>query len=130
MDDVCKWVEDEFEIDRANSGDKLDLLGADKFGYRSVHYVIEMRPGTPAGIPPELVGMKAELQIRTIAQHAWSDVGHDLIYKAECDVPDLLESRESQPHRCGACWRWPMKALRDWFRESRPIRITRGRRRI
>ncbi len=88
VDAVCRWIESQFEIDKANSGDKAKDLGADKFGYRSVHYVVEMRRGRPAGIPRSLAGLKAEIQVRTIAQHAWSDIGHDRVYKAECDIPD------------------------------------------
>lgn len=93
---VCQWIRDTFEIDRANSGDKLKELGADKFGYRSVHYVVEMRADKPknADLPPALIGLKAELQVRTIAQHAWSDIGHDRVYKADCEIPDYWK-RES-----------------------------------
>jgi mutator protein MutT len=85
---VCRWIETVFEVDQANSGDKLKDLGADKFGYRSVHYVVEMRDEKPSGVPPEFLNLKAEIQVRTIAQHAWSDIGHDRVYKADCDIPD------------------------------------------
>ncbi len=88
VDAVCRWIEANLEIDKANSGDKLKHLGAEKFGYRSVHYVVETRPSKPAGIPDKLVGLKAEVQVRTIAQHAWSDIGHDRLYKEDCDIPD------------------------------------------
>lgn len=88
VDAVCRWVEANFEIDKANSGDKLRDLGTEKFGYRSVHYVVETRPGKPAGIPDKLLGLKAEIQVRTIAQHAWADIGHDRVYKADCDIPE------------------------------------------
>ena len=36
----------------------------------------------------------AEIQVRTIAQHAWSDIGHDRMYKTDCDIPDFWK-RES-----------------------------------
>ncbi len=88
VDAVCQWIVKNFEVDRANSGDKLRDLGADKFGYRSVHYVVEMRDKKPDGVPPALIGLKAEIQVRTIAQHAWSDIGHDRVYKADCEIPD------------------------------------------
>lgn len=87
VDAVCRWIERTFEVDRANSGDKVKDLGADKFGYRSVHYVVEMRAKRPSVVPPELIGLKAEIQVRTIAQHAWSDIGHDRVYKADCEIP-------------------------------------------
>ena len=36
---ICKVIEDNFDIDPENSGDKSKLLGTDKVGYKSVHYV-------------------------------------------------------------------------------------------
>jgi ppGpp synthetase/RelA/SpoT-type nucleotidyltranferase len=97
VDEVCQWIERAFEVDRANSGDKLNDLGTDRFGYRSVHYVIEITRNMPSDkdLPAELirlkaklVGLKAEIQVRTIAQHAWSAIGHDRIYKAAFQIPD------------------------------------------
>jgi len=104
---ICHWIEQAFEVDWANSGDKLKDLGADRFGYRSVHYVVEMRDGKPAGAPRGLIGGKAEIQVRTIAQHAWADIGHDRVYKSDCELPDywkreanrisaLLEAADAQ----------------------------------
>ena len=90
VDGVDQWIEKTFEVDRANSVDKLKDLGPDKFGYRSVHYVVVLRNNHPVGlhVPPRVEGIKAEIQVCTIAQHAWSDIGHDRIYKADCDIPD------------------------------------------
>lgn len=84
---VCRWIEDRFEVDRANSCDMLQLLGTDRFGYRAVHYVVHLRSRKPLGLPRRFVGQKVEIQVRTIAQHAWADIGHDGVYKADCDIP-------------------------------------------
>ena len=85
-----------FHIDEANSLDMLSRLGPDKFGYRSVHYIVEIIKERPAGvkIPRNLIGLKAEIQVRTIAQHAWSDIAHDRLYKGACEVSDYWK-RES-----------------------------------
>ncbi len=88
VDEVGKWIRETFEIDEKNSLDTLSRLGAEKFGYRSVHYVVEITPEKPEGAPREVVGLKAEIQVRTIAQHAWSDIGHDRLYKSQFEVPD------------------------------------------
>ena len=96
VDEVCRWIEKTFEVDPSNSGDKLAELGTEKFGYRSVHYVVEMRAGKPGGVPRNLVGLKAEIQVRTIAQHAWSDIGHDRIYKQDCEVPDYWKRQSNR----------------------------------
>jgi len=83
-------IREMFHIDEANTLDMLSRLGADKFGYRSVHYIVEILEDKPAGvkIPRNLIGLKAEIQVRTIAQHAWSDIGHDRLYKGACEVSD------------------------------------------
>jgi len=91
---VCDLIRRRFIIDEKNSLDARDRLKASEFGYRSVHYVISLNPVTDTNVPPELYGMKVELQVRTILQHAWSDVGHDRLYKAGFKIPDVWE-RES-----------------------------------
>jgi len=83
-------IRETFHIDEANSLDMLSRLGADRFGYRSVHYIVEILKDKPAGIkiPSSLIGLKAEIQVRTIAQHAWSDIGHDRLYKGACEISE------------------------------------------
>ncbi len=44
----------------------------------------------------QLAGLKAEVQLRTMAQHAWSDVGHDLLYKSAFEVPADYERRSAK----------------------------------
>ena len=87
---VERIIRETFHIDEANSLDMLSRLGPEKFGYRSVHYIVQLIKNKPAGIkiPPELMGLKAEIQVRTIAQHAWSDIGHDRLYKGACEISD------------------------------------------
>lgn len=85
VDRIGKLIENTFEIDWENSTDKRALLKADAFGYLSLHYIC-LLPAN-AGYPEELLGKKFEVQIRTILQHAWSDVNHDLGYKSEFGVP-------------------------------------------
>lgn len=90
VDAVGRFIRDTFHIDEANSLDMLSRLGVDKFGYRSVHFIVEITPDKPAGveIPKALIGRKAEIQVRTIAQHAWGDIGHDRLYKSDCEVSE------------------------------------------
>jgi len=65
---------------------------ADGFGYQSVHAIVrlstpapDLAPGNEA--PPAL---RAEVQIRTLAQHIWAAASHDLQYKKERAVPTPL----------------------------------------
>jgi ppGpp synthetase/RelA/SpoT-type nucleotidyltranferase len=65
--------------------DKASLLSTDKFGYRDMHFIIQLKAGQPFDLTPKelkAVGRrKAELQVRTWVQHAWADTLHDRIYK-------------------------------------------------
>lgn len=85
VDKVAKIVEESFEIDKENSIDKRKLLDPSSFGYLSLHYVCSMTE--EKGFPKELCGVKFELQIRSVLQHAWSAIDHDLSYKSEVGIP-------------------------------------------
>jgi len=90
---VCGFIRANFEIDEANSQDAAALLRTTEFGYRSVHYIVQILPGrfpnreVPCKVPKTVNGLKAEIQVRTIAQHCWADIGHDRIYKSSFPVP-------------------------------------------
>lgn len=56
-------------------------------GYGSHHLVVKVPDAnTPAGCKP-CVGVKFEIQVRTILQHAWAEFEHDIRYKAVKEVP-------------------------------------------
>lgn len=90
---VSRFIRETFDIDEANSLDTAERLQASEFGYRSVHYVVTLRhgpfpfPEISLEVPESVVGLKAEIQVRTIAQHAWADIGHDRIYKGAFQAP-------------------------------------------
>lgn len=85
VDKFGKLVEDEFVIDREHSSDKRALLKADTFGYLSLHYICSLKKDE--GYPEELTNKRFEIQIRTMLQHAWSAINHDLGYKSKFGVP-------------------------------------------
>lgn len=85
---VSKIVEREFCVDAENSINKREALGPEKFGYCSVHYVVSMN-GERLKLSENkgYAGIKCEIQIRTVLQHAWAEIEHDLGYKSEIAVP-------------------------------------------
>ncbi len=93
---VCQFIEGAFDIDRSNSEDVSQRLRPTEFGYRSVHYIVAIDPqklqdaGVAIAIPAEVLGLKAEIQVRTLLEHAWADIGHDMAYKTELRVPDRI----------------------------------------
>jgi len=71
-----------------SSEDTSQRLTDAQFGYRSRHYVIGM-PTAWESIPSirGLTAHKAEVQVRTLAQHIWAAASHKLQYKREDNVP-------------------------------------------
>jgi putative GTP pyrophosphokinase len=94
---VAQVIESEFQIDVDNSVDKSKTLDPDRFGYLSVHYIL-----TNNALRSELReyrrfnGLKAEVQIRSILQHAWAEIEHDLGYKSRQAIPRELRRRFSR----------------------------------
>ena len=85
IDRIGKKVEENFVIDWENSSDKRALIKEDTFGYLSLHYICSLPFGDKW--PDEICGKKFEIQIRTILQHAWSVINHDIGYKSDFGVP-------------------------------------------
>ena len=85
---AAKIVEREFCVDKENSINKREALGPEKFGYCSVHYVVSMNEDR-LKLPENrgYAGIKCEIQIRSVLQHAWAEIEHDLGYKSEIDIP-------------------------------------------
>jgi ppGpp synthetase/RelA/SpoT-type nucleotidyltranferase len=92
-DRVCRFIREHFRIDEANSEDARSRLRTGEFGYLSVHYIVQLRPDRLPGVdlPPEIGDRKAEIQVRTLLQHAWSTMAHDRFYKSEFPVPGFLQ---------------------------------------
>ncbi|MGN1170776.1 MAG: GTP pyrophosphokinase family protein [Lachnospiraceae bacterium] len=85
VDVIGGMVEQNFVVDRDNSVDKRKMLQADSFGYLSLHYVCSLP--ADAGYPREVCGRRFEIQIRTILQHVWDAVNHDMGYKGDFGMP-------------------------------------------
>ena len=94
---VCQLIEEHFLIDWGNSVDVKQRLKPSEFGYLSVHYIIQFKPGDAlekefgTRIPGEVLGLKAEIQVRTILEHAWANLYHEWVYKNEFKVPGKLD---------------------------------------
>ena len=104
---LCQFIELAFDIDRPNSEDFSQRLKTTEFGYRSVHYIVQVNPaklkaaGIAFPVPKVVLGavrpegheptkLKAEVQVRTLLEHASVDIAHDLIYNADVKVPDRI----------------------------------------
>ncbi|WP_414714812.1 GTP pyrophosphokinase, partial [Sporosarcina koreensis] len=87
VDKIAKVIEREFEVDRENSIDKR-VTDPDRFGYSSLHYVVNFNADRVKFIEyKDFKEVKFEIQIRSILQHAWAEIEHDLGYKSKNEVP-------------------------------------------
>lgn len=89
VDKFGKLVEKTFTVDWKNSSDKRALIKANSFGYLSLHYICYFPEG--CGQPEHICGKKFEIQIRTILQHTWAAIEHDIGYKNEFGLPREYE---------------------------------------
>lgn len=85
VDVIASVIEELFEVDYERSCDKRTLFAPNTFGYLSLHYICSLR--RDKGYPEELCDMVFEVQIRTMLQHTWAQIEHDLGYKSELAVP-------------------------------------------
>lgn len=91
---IEKLIKDNFEIDIANSIDKSEILEKNEFGYLSVHYIIKIKEDRSEMVEwKAFTDLKAEIQIRTILQHSWASISHELSYKRENEVPPELSRK-------------------------------------
>ena len=95
---VAAIVEAAFTIDKKNSVDKRVYKDPDRFGYKSLHYVVSF-PNARCDLPDfsKYRGMKFEIQLRSILQHAWAEIEHKLGgYKSPWSVPREIRRRFSR----------------------------------
>lgn len=89
VEKISDIIQSIFSIDKSRSVDKAEMLGVDKVGYRSLHFVATC-PEERAQLPEykQYEGLFFEIQIRTILQHAWAEIQHDKNYKSAEFLPN------------------------------------------
>ena len=91
---ISRLIADELDVDPQRSIDKLDELQPTEFGYRSVHFVVSLRSARAALTEwATYAGLKCEIQVRSVFQHAWAVISHELEYKSKEEVPTELLRR-------------------------------------
>ncbi len=81
-------------VDEVNSIDKEDDIDPDRFGYQSIHLILEYSPDR-LKLPEfrRYAGMKFEVQVKTLLQHTWSAIDWKLRYKRRSEAPRKLRRR-------------------------------------
>lgn len=75
--------------------DKADFLQKEeKLGYQSIHYLVKLT-GSRASLAEynRYKDLVAEVQVRTVLQHAWAEIEHDIQYKAVETIPVVIRRR-------------------------------------
>lgn len=88
---ISELIRKEFIIDRKNSINKGKLLNPNEFGYITLTYIISLRKSRTRHTEwKPFDGLKAEIQIRTILEHAWASISRELDYQHEDEIPREL----------------------------------------
>lgn len=91
VDAVSEIISDQFEVleeERKVSGDPT------RFGYQSTHYLVKFLPNrTTLPEYSRFRSLIAEIQVRTILQHAWAEIEHDIQYKSSSVLPMAIRRR-------------------------------------
>lgn len=94
-EEVERVLRQHFRIIEAHCSNKQNDLAYNTFGYTSRHLVCEvgnelqdlrLKSALPKGV-------KIEFQIRSVLEHAWAEVEHELVYKAGTKPPTPIQRR-------------------------------------
>lgn len=70
------------------------LLQEEKLGYSSLHFIVSLtRDRLRLPEYSRYRSLKAEIQVRTILQHAWAEIEHDIQYKSLETSPAAIKRR-------------------------------------
>jgi putative GTP pyrophosphokinase len=93
VDTVGEIIQKNFHVDKATIVDRAGDE-PDRFNYKSVHFIVRLSPPTTDTRDwGPYADVRAEIQVRTALQHAWSAVQHKLDYKSEIAMPKELQRR-------------------------------------
>jgi ppGpp synthetase/RelA/SpoT-type nucleotidyltranferase len=91
--EVCKLIQEEFDafqrVDHTATAEREQRLG-----YLSVHYLVRLGSNrTKLSEYKKFDGLTAEIQVRTVLQHAWAEIEHDIRYKSASTTPQAISRR-------------------------------------
>ena len=70
------------------------LIIEEKFGYSSIHYLARFKENRTNLLEySRFKDLVVEIQVRTILQHAWAEIEHDIQYKAVETIPSAIRRK-------------------------------------
>jgi ppGpp synthetase/RelA/SpoT-type nucleotidyltranferase len=95
LERVKEAIARQFKLSPEGWDDKgARLVERQTVGYRSLHSVVQL-DSTRNSLPEyqDFDGLKAEIQVRTVLQHAWAEIEHDIRYKSDLEPHKELFQR-------------------------------------
>ncbi|WP_165553033.1 GTP pyrophosphokinase [Kribbella speibonae] len=90
---VDQIIVNEFEILEKTNRSTL-LEDEEKLGYQSVHYLVRLKENrAELSEYQRFANTTVEIQVRTILQHAWAEIEHDIQYKSVEALPTGIKRR-------------------------------------
>lgn len=85
---IAELIEKKFKVHSQNMEYDSFNRSPDQFGYSSIHYKVSLLPEEIYAIDVNsFKDIVFEVQIRTVAQHAWATIDHKLRYKTTEEIP-------------------------------------------
>jgi ppGpp synthetase/RelA/SpoT-type nucleotidyltranferase len=91
---ILKALYDALEVNSHKSVDKREELEAVEFGYTSVHLIVRTKGGWSRS--PQYFALQNkwfEVQVRSILEHAWAEIEHEVVYKSGIKYPAEIKRR-------------------------------------
>jgi ppGpp synthetase/RelA/SpoT-type nucleotidyltranferase len=93
VDEVGRLIQEEFDaikrVDHTATAEREQRLG-----YLSVHYLVRLGSNRKSlSEYKKFEGLIAEIQVRTVLQHAWAEIEHDIRYKSTSTIPQAISRR-------------------------------------
>ena len=93
IEEVDSVIKEEFDVLERLDKSHL-LLQEERLGYQSVHYLVQLKSNrTHLPEYARFAGLRAEIQLRTVLQHAWAEIEHDIQYKSLETIPAEVRRR-------------------------------------
>lgn len=89
---IARLLETQLKVNHKNGDYDSKNLPPDQFGYLSTHYKFSISDELAASKEwSQLKDIIFEIQIRTVAQHAWASLDHKLRYKTSQEIPKSIK---------------------------------------
>ncbi len=93
IEEINEMLREEFlVIEHFDKGESL--IEEERFGYQSVHYLVKVDTVRTSFAEYERFRTAIlEVQVRTILQHSWAEIEHDIQYKSSATIPRNIKRR-------------------------------------